>query len=310
MSRRERDSDSRRHRSGFDREPSPKRSRRDGKPETERVTTDSNLDQKNRRRLQDALPLETPSGPASAKVESGGLSKEADKKQNGNGEASKHSSNPTEVSRSYFQHDERDNAGQVGRSFGRRTATEHRFRDSKDDRGGRTDNKAAAYDSRQRDEKPRGKGDNKSVWGHDSFLKMEAELPPPPVRKRPAFREKKIPMETDKATVEPARTNHSHRPLSVSERREERDRNPRHIDRSDRQAAGNREVKKSDLASRERFGGGNYRGRERFSDRQSYHPSGTRGEKWKHDLFDDSNRSPTTKNEEDQTAKIEALLAS
>lgn len=187
---------------------------------------------------------------------------------------------------------------------------EHRFRDSKDDRGERTENKAAAYDSRQRDEKPRGKGDNRSVWGHDSFLKMEAELPPPPVRKRPAFREKKIPMETDKATVEPARSNHSHRPLSVSERREERDRNPRHIDRSDRQAAGNREVKKSDLASRERFGGGNYRGRERFSDRQSYHPSGTRGEKWKHDLFDDSNRSPTTKNEEDQTAKIEALLAS
>ncbi|KAF9675805.1 hypothetical protein SADUNF_Sadunf09G0071400 [Salix dunnii] len=361
MSRRERDSDSRRHRSGFDRETSPKRSRRDGKPETERVTTDSNLDQKNRRRLQDALPLETPSGPDSAKVESGGLSKETDQKPNGNGEGTKHSSNPTEVpwSRSYFQvflfevtadmwfygtcsrvlchylmdvktravgtlsseklslpvnvfqqHDERGNAGLAGRSFGRRTATEHRFRDSKDDRGERTENKAAAYDSRQRDEKPRGKGDNKSVWGHDSFLKMEVELPAPPVRKRPAFREKKMPMETDKATVETARSNHYHRPLPVGERREERDRNPRHIDRSDRQAAGNREVKKTDLASRERFGGGNYRGRERFSDRQSYRPSGTRGEKWKHDLFDDANRSPTTKNEEDQTAKIEALLAS
>lgn len=317
MSRRERGSESRRHRSGFDREPSPKRSRRDGKPETERVTIDSNLDQKNRRRLQDALPLETPSGPDSAKVESGGVSKETEQKPNEHGEGSKHSSKPTEVpwSRSFFQHDERGNAGQVGRSFGRRSATERRFRDSKDDRGERTENKAATYDSRQRDEKPRGKGDDKSVWGHDGFLKMEAE-PPPPARKRPAFREKKIPVETDnpdKATVEPARSNHSHHPLSISERREERDRNPRHVDRPERPAAGNREVKKSDLASRERFGGdggGNYRGRERFSDRQSYRPSGTRGEKWKHDLFDDTNRSPTKKNEEDQIAKIEALLAS
>jgi hypothetical protein len=34
------------------------------------------------------------------------------------------------------------------------------------------------------------------------------------------------------------------------------------------------------------------------------------GEKWKHDLFDDANKSPTTKNEEDQIAKIERLLAS
>ena len=121
---------------------------------------------------------------------------------------------------------------------------ERRFRDSKDDRGERTENKAATYDSRQRDEKPRGKGDGKSVWGHDGFLKMEAE-PPPPVRKRPAFREKKILVETDnpdKATVEPARSNHSHRPLSISERREERDRNPRHVDRPERPAAGNRGV--------------------------------------------------------------------
>jgi hypothetical protein len=55
--------------------------------------------------LQDALPLETPSGPDSAKVESGGVSKETDKKPNEHGEGSKHSSKPTEVpwSRSFFQ---------------------------------------------------------------------------------------------------------------------------------------------------------------------------------------------------------------
>jgi len=76
---------------------SPKSSRRDEKPETERVTIDSNLDQKNRRRLQDALPLETLSGSDFAKVESGSLSKETDKKPNEHGEGSKHSSKPIEV---------------------------------------------------------------------------------------------------------------------------------------------------------------------------------------------------------------------
>ena len=63
---------------------------------------------------------------------------------------------------------------------------------------------------------------------------------------------------------------------------------------------------------RERCGSGgtNYKERERFSGRQGYHPGGTRAEKWKHDMFGEANRSPTTKNEEDQIAKVEALLAS
>lgn len=90
---------------------SPKRSRRDGKPETERVPSNTNLDvedhadrdQKHRRRLQDALPLEASSAPES-KAESGSVSKETDKKPNGHHEGSKHS-DPTEVprSRSYYQ---------------------------------------------------------------------------------------------------------------------------------------------------------------------------------------------------------------
>jgi hypothetical protein len=55
--------------------------------------------------LQDALPLETLSGSDFAKVKSGGLSKETDKKSNEHGEGSKHSSKPTEVpwSQSFFQ---------------------------------------------------------------------------------------------------------------------------------------------------------------------------------------------------------------
>ncbi|XVF01390.1 hypothetical protein REPUB_Repub04eG0084300 [Reevesia pubescens] len=112
MSRREgRDSDSRRHRSRFDREPSPKRSRRDGKPETERLVSNADVrdrvdqDEKQGRRLQDALPLEVPSAPASSKIESGTVNKESDRKNNGHHEGAKHSSDPTDLprSRSYFQ---------------------------------------------------------------------------------------------------------------------------------------------------------------------------------------------------------------
>ncbi|CAN1153164.1 hypothetical protein LINPERPRIM_LOCUS14516 [Linum perenne] len=61
--------------------------------------------------------------------------------------------------------------------------------------------------------------------------------------------------------------------------------------------------------SRDRYGS-SYVGRESFNGRQSYHPrSGRREEKWKHDLFDEATKSPTTKNEDDQIAGI-ALLAS
>lgn len=193
---------------------------------------------------------------------------------------------------------------------------ERRWRDSKDDRNERATNKSTTYDAQRRDEKSQAKGDDDGAWRHDGFLKMEAELPPP-VRKRPAFREKKIPVETEnsnKSAVDPARPSHSDHPMSLSERREQRDRNPRHLDRSDRPAAGDRgEAHRGGPPARERFGGssgGSYRGRERFSGRQSYRPSGTRGEKWKHDLFDEANKSPTAKNEEDQIAKVEALLAS
>ncbi|KDP44496.1 hypothetical protein JCGZ_16329 [Jatropha curcas] len=329
MSRRERDdrdSDSRRRRSGFDREPSPKKSRRDGKPETGRVTSKTNLDvedhtdrdQKHRRRLQDALPLEAPSAP-DPKSESGAVSKESEKKTNGHHEGSKHFSDPTEVprSRSYFQHDERGNAGQVGQSFGRRAATERQWRDSKDDRNERAMDKSSTYDSRRRDEKSQTKGDD-NVWRHDGFFKMETE-PPPPARKRPAFREKKMPADfekTEKAATESARPGPPDRPTSVNERREERDRNPRHSDRSERPLlADKKEAQRGGLFSKERYNsaggrGGNYRGRERFSGRQGYRTSGTRLEKWKHDLFDEANKSPNAKNEEDQIAKVEELLAS
>lgn len=96
MSRREeRSSESKRHRSRFDRDPSPKKSRRDGKPETERQPTEPDLDKdrpdrdhRHHRRLQDPLPLE-----------SGNMSKESENGADGL------RVDPTKVpqSRSYFQ---------------------------------------------------------------------------------------------------------------------------------------------------------------------------------------------------------------
>ena len=91
---------------------SPKRSRRD---EKDRGLEKSNLegakktdqevhDQRQRRRLQDALPLESPLV-SDAKVESGAARKDIDAKPSGHQERTKNSSDATEVlrSRSYFQ---------------------------------------------------------------------------------------------------------------------------------------------------------------------------------------------------------------
>lgn len=80
---------------------SPKRSRRDGKPETERLPTEPVLDKdrtdrdhRHHRRLQDPLPLE-----------SGTVNKESEKGADGHKGVAKHSSDQTKLPqpRSYFQ---------------------------------------------------------------------------------------------------------------------------------------------------------------------------------------------------------------
>ncbi|XP_022869199.1 nuclear speckle splicing regulatory protein 1-like isoform X1 [Olea europaea var. sylvestris] len=321
MSRREdRNFDSKRHRSRFDREPSPKRSRRDGKPGTERPPADIDFDkdhldrgQKHQRRLQDALPLEAPSAQGS-KVETQAVSKEAENKTNGHREGTKHSSDPTKIPRSesYFQHDDRRSAGQVGRSFSRRTDTEHGWRrDPKEQHSDRMEKKAVSSDKLQKEEKAKDNGEDNRVWRHDGYFEMEAD-PKPYVRKRPSFREQKIPADpekTDKAITNP-------QDLQVDNvRRGERENVSRNYDRPERSFMKEREAKRGEAwrgnSSRERYGNSSgFRGRDRLGTRQSYRPTGGRVEKWKHDLYEESNRSPTQKNEEDQIAKIEALLAS
>ncbi|XP_024980567.1 hepatoma-derived growth factor-related protein 2 isoform X1 [Cynara cardunculus var. scolymus] len=318
MSRREtRDSDSRHHRSRFDREPSPKRVRRDGKTATERPPSNLNLDsaehidrdQKHHRRVQDSLPLEAP--PVSdPKIETVPLSKESDKKSNGYREGTKNSSDKIEAprSRSLFQHDER-----AGRSFRHReTAERDWWKDSKDRQSGRTTNRSSNNDdTKPRDEKTRGQGVDHRAWRYDGSYKTEPDLKQPS-KKRPSFRETKIPIDAgtdDKSAPEVAK------PSAVgSERKEERGKPPEKPP-VDRRLSGERDPQqRMKFQSRDRYGGGgggfggSNRGRDRFNGRQGQ--SGGRVEKWKHDLYDEANKSPTSKNEEDQIAKVEALLAS
>ena len=88
---------------------SPKRSRRDGKPETERIPSSLNTtngdhvdrDQKHRRRLQDALPLEAPLA-SDSKEETEAVGKESDKKTSGPRDRTKPSSDILRH-RSFFQ---------------------------------------------------------------------------------------------------------------------------------------------------------------------------------------------------------------
>ncbi|KAL8553429.1 hypothetical protein ACS0TY_001922 [Phlomoides rotata] len=301
MSRREdRSSESKRHRSRFDREPSPKRSRRDGKPDTERTPTEPELekdrmdrDHRHHRRPQDRLPLE-----AGSKVVSASMNK--------------HSSDPSKVplSRSYFQHDDRGSAGQNGKGSSRRVHSERGWwRDPKEQENAGI-NKTVSSDAQQKDDKSKDRGNH--AWRHDGYFEMEAN-PKPPLRKRPAFREQKVPADPEKTktATDPVMPNpRDHAADRV--RRNERWNESHYSDKSERPFAGGRELNKAqswggNFSSRDR-----YRGRDRFTARQGQgdHPAGGRADKWKHDLYTEANRSPPPKNEDDQISKIEALLAS
>ncbi|XP_051132870.1 uncharacterized protein LOC127252641 [Andrographis paniculata] len=309
MSRREdRSSDAKRHRSRFDREPSPKRSRRDGKAEFERVlavpeTDRTQLDRglKSSRRPRDPLPLEVPSR-RDSKFESEMRTKESENRTDRQHGVVKQSSDSARIpqSRSYFEHDDRGTVGKVGRNFNRRTDRERGW--WRDPREG-VDKMA----SNEKDDKPKdnGRADDR-VWRHDGYFQMQAN-PNAPLRRRPAFREQKIPADEKAQKAEAGMPNANPPELGVeSSRRDERGYVSRH---SERQRDLNMGRSRS-FSSRDRSDPGNrYRG----SSGSGYHnhraPVG-RVEKWKHDLYDEANKSPSPKKDEDQISKIEALLAS
>ncbi|XP_055815971.1 uncharacterized protein LOC129885640 isoform X2 [Solanum dulcamara] len=324
-SRREgRDSDSKRQRSRFDQEPSPKRSRKHSRQEIERPPTTHNLDGgnnserdlKHHRRLQDAVPLDAPSvqdskSERTARITSenvtakdDGIKESSDPNEGSRHRSSKHSSNPS--------HDERGSAGQVDRSSRHKEATERGWwKDAKE-----PSNRATTNDKKMNDEKIKVSGKQNDVWRHDRYFEVK-EDPKPPVKKR-SFREEKIPVDTEKvekAAIELVKPNPSHPEVDGGRKNERTDHMSRHPGRYGRPFTGVRdgnrgETWRANFPSRDRYhGNGDYRGRDRFNSRQGHNPSKV-VEKWKHDLYDEANKSPTLKNEEDQIAKIEALLDS
>lgn len=198
---------------------------------------------------------------------------------------------------------------------------ERGWRDSRDHNSERAVEKPSSRETEQRDEKSRApKGGEERVWRHDGFYEIEGDQPPT-MRKRPSFREKKVEMisETaEKALAEPVKPSNPDIPIFGSERRAERGGHNHHSERPEKASVGDKEgnrgeAQRGSFPLRDRYGGGNnYRGRERFNGKQGYPPprGGVRVEKWKHDLFEEANTSPTQKNEDDQIAKVEALLAS
>ncbi|KMT02532.1 hypothetical protein BVRB_9g204730 [Beta vulgaris subsp. vulgaris] len=285
---------------------------------------DKKEDKKHRQRLQDALPLELP--PASdTKLEIKDASYMLDGKTNGQGETI-NQSDPTAVPRSenFFQHDDRRTAARDGRRSGRRLTSERGlWKDSKDEE--RTTHRTAYSDPKEREEKCRRQGGDNHIWRHDRFNDAEADAHPLTKKRRP-FREEKLPMQSEnveKAAPEPSKVAHPASSTVRTGRWEERARDHRPLERNEQDRSRIRErsfsvrgrAENSGFSSRDRFNGadndGKYKVRDKFGGRQGYRPNGTgtQAEKWKHDMFDEANRSPTSKNDEDPVAKVEALLA-
>ncbi|GAB2268136.1 hypothetical protein Dimus_003115 [Dionaea muscipula] len=330
-----REPESRRHRSNSDRDPSPNRSRRNGKPAIEkspsRINPDAGCkdeDKKQRRRHADALPLESQPEPNSKVVERG-MGDESQRNNHGQGERARNSDATVPRSRSYFQHDERDHARQDGRSSRHRTSDRGWWRDFKDENRNSKDehgapHKSAVSDVQGRHDKSAAQGDDSQVWRHDKFFEAQADLPPPAKKRRP-FREEKLLTDselTEKVVGQPTtKASQTDHPAGENTRRgEKRGHNPQYADRNERDHAYRTDrslpnrgrVEKSGSPYKDRYtgGGGRYRGQDSYGGRQGYYPGAGNDKKWEHDLFHAANRSPTPKNEEDPVAKVEALLAS
>lgn len=181
------------------------------------------------------------------------------------------------------------------------------WKGSRDRQSGRATNRSSTND----DTKPR---DVKT--GSDGSYKVEYDSKQTS-RRRPSFRETKILVDSgigDKSATQTAKIPEG------SERKEERGKpiEKSLVDQPDRRLSGERDPHRTEMhrmkfQSRERYGGGGNGGfggsiRGRNNGRQGQ--SGGLAEKWKHDLYDEANKSPTSRNEEDQIAKVEALLAS
>jgi hypothetical protein len=168
-----------------------------------------------------------------------------------------------------------------------------------------------------------------STWKHDGFFQLEEEAPL--AKRRPPFQETKMTQVQESAPSVTELDSRSRKPdqpgTTAAMMREERtsyhswgfeNRRPfvRTEDRSFRRAfpEHRRDGLRHGYDSRGRFPGRGQMDRDRFHNpdgwrSNKYQATSDQGEKWKHGLYDQTNRSPAPKNEEEQIAKVEALLA-
>ncbi|CAI9786272.1 unnamed protein product [Fraxinus pennsylvanica] len=314
-SREDRYSHSKRQYSRFDRDPRPKRSGCDVKPETVRQPSGSVMgkdyldrDRKDCLWLKNASPLEVSLGKGDSKVETGAVSKQSKKKTGGHCEGTKHSSNQTKLphSQSYFQHVGRGNAGQVERSFGRRASAERGWwGDAKEQLNDRIKNKKGESDAQLKDLNTKDNRKCSHTGQHDGYYKIEAD-PKVPALKSPAVSKQKFladPKKTRKAAANPVILNPEDHAME-SEKREERGLTFRHFGTREKafveKREGNRgKALRGNVSLREKYGASDKYGRtNRVIPRQGYPPTGGYVEKWKHDLYNEASRSPTPKNED------------
>ncbi|XP_068467780.1 uncharacterized protein [Phaseolus vulgaris] len=293
MSRRH--SDSKRRHSRFDPQPSGKRYRRDGygKEEKERVASSVSEQNGDHRRLNQ-------NDPPSAKQQSASLHNKPN---------DHHAPHPTQ--------EKRGSTGQVCQSSGQRKASERGWwKDSSKQLNERAE---TSHRREQRDDKLQAKPDDNTFQRRDGFSERKDD-PPSTSRKRPAFREKRIPMESGDANLAAAvavKSSEIDHPSGRNDRKEERSSNPHHLDRPEKPFADDRApnkvgARRDGFPSRgRRYGGSDsYRGRDQFNGRQGYRLDKIQTDKWKHDLYQEVTKDPIPQTEDDQIAKLEALLAS
>nr|ACG37008.1 somatic embryogenesis related protein [Zea mays] len=208
--------------------------------------------------------------------------------------------------RSFFQHNERGSAGQGGRHYDRQASDYGRQREHLSDRDKQKTERHSLQGKIELDQQ---KKDVDSTWKHDGFFQLEEAAPL--AKKRPPFQEMKIQESADTVTEPDSRSRNyqargygNHRPFLRPDDRGFRRGFPDH--RSDGQRNGH------DIRGRFSVRGG--MDRDRFNNpyggrSNAEQASGDQEEKWKHDLYDQTNRSPPPKTEEEQIAKVEALLA-
>ncbi|KAL6867644.1 hypothetical protein ACP4OV_015668 [Aristida adscensionis] len=339
-SRREgRDSHGRRPHSSSSRsrrdDPSPRRRRDERRHESDRARyrsrdeENAKEDDRDRKRNRDALQRDDSTNAEGKPL--GDAKDEPATRHERSPRGSKRFSEPREAwrPRSFFQdscmHDER---AQGGRRYDHRANDYGRQRDEKEHHVDRDKQKADGHNLQGKVEQAQQQNDGGSTWKHDGFFQLEEEAPL--AKRRPPFQESKMSLEQETGpvvTAPDARSQKPDQPGSSSAVREER-RNyhtrgfgnhrqfVRPDDRSFRRGFPDyrNDAQRNGYDSRGRFAGRGGMDRDRFNNpyggRYNAQPTtGDQGEKWKHDLYDQTTRSPTPKTEEEQIAKVEALLA-